>query len=131
MIGLSGRRFTWKLDQMSECVRIINPERVHLIARSSRLAMQDPQLRVLSDPILAGGLALEFSFGRGKVLHLVGHFDNCSNSSHPLLLPDPAPVAGISLRQALATNFVLEALSNKAGKNAPESDSGDKARPPE
>lgn len=111
--GASGRRFPWKLDKMSECVRILNPGRVHIIARSSRLAQQDPQFRVLQDPILAGVLAFEFTFGRGKILHLVGHFDNCSQSFKPFMLPDPAPGAGISLRQVLAANFIMEALNNK------------------
>jgi hypothetical protein len=138
MAGLSGRRFTWKLDRMSQCVRILAPERVQLIARSSRLSQQDPQLRVLSDPLLAGALAVEFSFGRGKVLHLAGHFDNCSNSFRPLLLPDPAPGAGISLRQALAANFLVEALS-KTGKSptgksptgkSPASEGADQTAPP-
>ncbi|MBX9687909.1 MAG: hypothetical protein K2X27_14480 [Candidatus Obscuribacterales bacterium] len=109
--GFSGRRFTWKLDRQSQCVRILNPSRVHIIARSSRLAHQDSQYRVLPDQIQAGALALEFEFGRGKVLHLVGHFDNCSNSFRPYLLPDPAPGAGVSLRQGLAGNFIMEALS--------------------
>ena len=108
--GVSGRRFTWKLDRMSQCVRVLKPDKVHMIARSSHLAMQDPQLRVLPDPLQAGALAVEFGFGRGKVLHLVGHFDNCSNSFRTQLLPDPAPEIGISLRQALATNFIMEAL---------------------
>ncbi len=111
--GLEGRRYTWKLDRMSQCVRILKPERVHLLARSSRLARVDPQLRVLPDPMLAGALAFDFDYGKGKVLHLVGHFDNCSNSFRTQLLPDPAPDAGISLRQALAANFIVEALSKK------------------
>jgi hypothetical protein len=113
LTGVEGRRFTWKLDKMSQCVRILQPNRVHLIARSSRLAHTDPQLRVLPDPILAGALAFEINFGRGKILHLVGHFDNCSNSFRLQLLPDPTPGAGISLRQVLATNFLIEALSPK------------------
>ena len=125
LTGLSGRRFTWKLDRMSQCVRIVDPSRVHLIARSSRLSLQDPQLRVLGDPLMAGALALEFSFGRGKVLHLVGHFDNCANSFRALLLPDPAPGAGISLRQALAANFIVEALNKKSG-SMPPAENGDK-----
>lgn len=111
--GLEGRFFTWKLDRMSQCVRIVNPNKVRLLARSSKLARLDPQLRVLPDPLLAGGLALEFTLGRGKVLHLVGHFDNCSNSFRPLVLPDPAQGAGISLRQALAANFIVQGLKLK------------------
>lgn len=112
--GLNGRMFTWKLDKLSQCVRILRQDKVHLIARSAHLSRQDPQLRVLPDPMLAGALAVEFSFGRGKVLHLVGHFDNCSNSFKPQMLPDPTPGGGISLRQVLATNFIIEALTKKA-----------------
>lgn len=118
MNGVSGRNFTWKLDRMSQCVRILRPDKVHLIARSAHLAQHDPQLRVLPDPLQAGALAFGFSFGRGKVLHLVGHFDNCSNSFRTQLLPDPAPGIGISLRQALATNFIIEALK-KAQTTSP------------
>jgi hypothetical protein len=112
--GVEGRRFTWKLDKLSQCVRVLSPDRVHIIARSSKLAHQDPQFRVLPDPVLAGVVAFEFSFGRGKVLHLVGHFDNCSNTFRPYLLPDPVPNVGISLRQVLACNFIMQALSKPA-----------------
>lgn len=117
--GLSGRMFTWKLDRLSQCVRILRPDKVRLIARSAHLSRQDPQLRVLPDPMQAGALAFEFPFGRGKVLHLVGHFDNCSNSFKPQMLPDPTPGGGISLRQVLATNFIIEALSKKS-ENSPQ-----------
>jgi len=122
LAGLNGRRFTWKLDKLSQCVRILNPARVHMIARSSRLSLQDPQLGVLPDPLLAGGLALEFSFGRGKVLHLVGHFDNCSTSFRVQNLPDPAPGAGISLRQVIAANFIIEALKQTRDAAPPGAD---------
>ena len=87
--------------------------KVSILARSSLLAARDPQLRVI-DPLQAGALAVEFSFGRGKVLHLVGHFDNCANSFKPNLLPDPAPDIGISLRQAITANFLAEALGSKS-----------------
>ncbi len=107
------------LNGLSQCVRILNPARVHMIARSSRLSLQDPQLGVLPDPLLAGGLALEFNFGRGKVLHLVGHFDNCSTSFRVQNLPDPAPGAGISLRQVIAANFIIEALKQTKDAAAP------------
>lgn len=112
--GVEGRRFTWKLDKLSQCVRVLSQDRVHIIARSSKLARQDPQFRALPDPVLAGPVALEFTFGRGKVLHLVGHFDNCSNTFRPYLLPDPVPNVGISLRQVLASNFIMQALSKPA-----------------
>lgn len=110
MTGIQGRRFTWKLDRMSQCVRIVNPSKVKILARSSKLAQRDPQLRVLGSPLLAGALATEFSIGNGKVLHLVGHFDNCSTSFKPNMLPDPAAGIGISLRQAITSNFIVEGL---------------------
>jgi hypothetical protein len=113
LAGIPGRRFTWKLDRLSQCLRIMNPNKVSILARSSLLAARDPQLRVI-DPLQAGALAVEFSFGRGKVLHLVGHFDNCANSFKPNLLPDPAPDIGISLRQAITANFLAEALGSKS-----------------
>lgn len=112
LTGIPGRRFTWKLDRLSQCLRIVNPNKVSILARSSLLAARDPQLRVI-DPLQAGALAIEFSIGRGKVLHLVGHFDNCANSFKPNLLPDPAPNIGISLRQAITANFIAEALEAK------------------
>lgn len=108
--GITGRRYTWKLDRMSQQVRVINPAKVRVLARSSKLAAIDVQRRVLTNPLLAGVLACEFNFGRGKVLHLVGHFDNCANTFKPNLLPDPAPDLGISFRQALTANFIVEGL---------------------
>jgi hypothetical protein len=116
LAGIPGRRFTWKLDRLSQCLRIMNPSKVSILARSSLLAARDPQLRVI-DPMQAGALAIEFSFGRGKVLHLVGHFDNCANSFKPNLLPDPAPNIGISLRQAITANFIAEALGSNKEKD--------------
>ncbi|MBY0359278.1 MAG: hypothetical protein K2W82_14855 [Candidatus Obscuribacterales bacterium] len=115
--GLNSQRYTWKLDRMSQLVRVINPSRVRVLARSSRLAATDVQLRVLSDPLLAGALACEFNFGHGKVLHLVGHFENCANIFKLNLLPDPAPEAGISLRQVISTNFIIEGLRKEPQTN--------------
>ena len=108
--GIPGKRHTWKLDRMSQCISVVNPAKVKVLVRSSKMARVDPQLRVLGNPLLAGALATEFSFGRGKVLHLVGHFDNCANSFKPNLLPDPAPEIGLSLRQAITANFIVEGI---------------------
>jgi len=58
-----------------------------------------------------GALAVNFTFGRGQVLHLVGHFDNNAGFAFTNTLPQPATGIGISLRQALATNFLVDALS--------------------
>ncbi len=108
----------WKLDMQSQLVRVIKPG-VRILARSARLAQEDPQGQ--------GALAVEFAFGRGYVLHLVGHFDNNADVGlmNPTFgfgsssfgfggnaLPDSAPVIGIALRQALAGNFIVAGLTN-------------------
>ncbi len=41
---------------------------------------------------------------------MVGYFDYNSGRAFANLLPDPAPKIGISLRQAIAINFIAEAL---------------------
>ncbi len=96
-------RAYWKVDAGSEMLRVLRPGAVHVLVRSNQLLSEDNDRQ--------GILAVAFQFGRGKVLHLVGHFDN--NSMLPFMnsLPDPAPGIGISLRQALASNFVVEGLS--------------------
>lgn len=110
--GIPQRRTLWKLDQGSQMVKICHPGRVEVLARSAYLARfdslrRDPYL----DPALFGVLAFQFKFGKGKVLHLVGHFENNSSLAKSHNLPDPMPDGSISLRQALAANFLLEALS--------------------
>lgn len=93
----------WKLDQDSHLIHVVNRDAVRILAQSRELVQDDPDK--------AGILAVMFPFGRGYVLHMTGHFDN--NSKLPLsnFLPDPAPVIKISLRQALATNFVVAGLT--------------------
>jgi len=95
-------RAGWKLDAESQTVRILKTDIVKILVRSLSLAHQEPDRQ--------GILAVSFDFGRGHVLHLVGHFDNNAFLGGTNALPDPAPVIGISLRQALAANFVLKAL---------------------
>lgn len=92
----------WKLDNKSQTVKILKPRAVHVLVRSRQLTQDDP------DGL--GVLALTFRFGKGRVLHLVGHFDNNTNLAFTNSLPDPAPIIQISLRQAIAANFVVEAL---------------------
>jgi len=101
------RRASWKLDDGSQTVRVINKQRVHVLVQSAMLA------RSGDDPDALGILAFWFAFGRGAVLHLVGHFDNNTNLAHLNMLQDPAPGIGISLRQALATNFLVSALKER------------------
>ena len=114
--GLNGIHVsTWKLDQESQMVRVLRPDAVRVLARSTNLAKQDPTSRngaINQNPLYTGVLACEFQFGRGHVLHLVGHYDNNAAIFRPNILPDPAPGVGISLRQALTTNFIMDALEH-------------------
>jgi hypothetical protein len=108
---------TWKLDRESQMVRVIKPQAVRVLARSVHLARRDNNTRFpvngFVEPNLTGILACEFQFGRGRVLHLVGHYDNNAATFRPNVLPDPAPGIGISLRQAMTTNFIMQALKQK------------------
>ena len=95
----------WKLDQASHMVRILKPSAVTVLVGSRQLAAEDPDH--------SGALALIFPFGKGYVLHMVGHFDNNAKIAIGNFLPDPAPAIGISLRQAIATNFIVAGLEGK------------------
>ena len=96
----------WKLDLESQTIAVLDRQRVRVLARSSSLARQEPDKQ--------GILAVLFPFGRGQVLHLIGHFDNNAFFAIRHSLPDPAPVIGIGLRQALAGNFVINALADQS-----------------
>lgn len=93
-------RAPWKLDEKSEIVKLQHNKDVEVLVRSHMLSNQDPNGK--------GILALTFPFGRGRVLHLVGHFDNDSDSANHIA--DSAPEIKISLRQAIAANFILQGL---------------------
>ncbi len=107
-------RAHWKLDKKCQLMRIIKPDRVEVLAASVQLKSDDSQG--------LGNLAATFRFGKGRVLHLVGHFDYNSGRAFNNLLPDPAPKIGISLRQAIAANFIAEALGQSA--SPPETSQG-------
>ncbi len=92
-------RAPWKLDFESDSIEILNPRAVHIVARSALLASQESSR--------AGILALTFDFGKGSVLHLIGHFENDQSRFNS----DPAPVIGIALRQAIMANFIIARLS--------------------
>ncbi len=94
----------WKLDDAAHTIRVSNPSTVKVLAVSSQLANEDPDRQ--------GILALTFAFGRGRVLHMIGHFDNNAAFVFTDSLPDPAPQIGIALRQALAANFIVEGLTH-------------------
>lgn len=93
---------TWKMDIECHPVRAIRQD-VRVLARSLQLAAEDPASQ--------GALGVVFPFGRGYVMHLVGHFDN--NTALPNRIADAAPVIRISMRQALATNFVVAGLTGR------------------
>jgi hypothetical protein len=93
----------WRTEQECHLCSVLKPDAVRVLVRSRKLAGEDGQ----------GVLAVTFPFGRGQVLHLVGHFDNNPMTFHfGNSLPDPAPVIGISLRQAIAANFVVAGLTH-------------------
>lgn len=90
----------WKMDTHCHLIKILRPDAVRVLAKSDGLAREDGD----------GVLACVFQYGRGYVLHMTAHFDR-SQSANRYSLPDPAPVIGISLRQAIAINFVVAGLS--------------------
>lgn len=92
----------WKMDIDCHPIRTLRQD-VRVIAKSSQLAAEDPASQ--------GALGVVFPFGRGYVMHLVGHFDN--NTALPNRIADAAPVIRISMRQALASNFVVAGLSGR------------------
>lgn len=92
----------WKMDIDSHMISTLRPD-VRVLALSKALAAEDPRGQ--------GVLAVIFPFGRGYVMHMVAHFDNNSMMAWRNILADPAPLINISLRQALAANFVVAGLS--------------------
>lgn len=94
----------WKLEEKSQLVQILNPEAIDVLVLSRQLMRQDPSQK--------GILAFSFTFGQGKVLHLVGHFDSNSAGAFNNMLSDPSPNIIVSLRQAIATNFIASAFNN-------------------
>lgn len=93
----------WRLDDKCQIVQLCATYPIDVLVRSRQLAKEDPNG--------LGVLAATFSFGSGKVLHLVGHFDNNNGLRFADAIPDPTPGIRISLRQAITLNFVVEALA--------------------
>lgn len=117
----------WKLESRSQSVQILNNLAVQVLARSRDLTIQENKDVDVRDPRSnAGVLALTFPYGSGRVLHLVGHFDNNADRASNLALPDPAPMIGIGLRQAIAANFVLAALDGDKKDDGDRQADGDK-----
>jgi hypothetical protein len=92
----------WRLADKCEIAELGGAGAVDVLMRSRSLANQDPNR--------LGILAASFTYGTGKVLHLVGHFDNNEGLAFVQLLPDPYQPIKISVRQAIAINFIAEAL---------------------
>jgi len=93
----------WKIEKGSQYVLPINRS-VQVLARSRMLSREDENQQ--------GILAVTFQYGKGRVLHLVGHFDNNSDGSFNNVLLDPSPGIVVSMRQALAANFVSAAIAS-------------------
>jgi len=93
------QRAYWKLDNKCQLVKVNRINDVDVLVRSATLSREDPNEM--------GVLALTFKYGKGAVLHLVGHFDSNTDGAFNNAVKDPAPGIGISLRQAIAANFVM------------------------
>ncbi len=94
----------WKLDDKSQLVKPGARKSLQVLARSRTLSYQDT--------VGLGVLALTFDYGKGHVLHTIGHVDNNSDLASQSILPDPSPQVTISLRQCISLNFILSALSH-------------------
>ncbi len=92
----------WKMDIHCHLIRVLNKDAVRVLAVSRTLVFDDPDHQ--------GILAVVFPFERGYVMHMTAHFDR-SQQIIGYYLADPAPAIGISLRQALAINFVIAGLT--------------------
>jgi hypothetical protein len=99
------RTAPWKLDAGAHLIGVRRPDLVRVLVTSPDLARDDHDH--------AGVLACLFPFGKGYVLHMLGHFDNNAAVVFGNFLPDPAPNIHISLRQALAANFVVAGLTGE------------------
>lgn len=106
----------WKIAKESKAVRIVQRNYCTVVARSKMLMnMEIGHIAKYRQPeeadlFQAGILAVLVDYGRGKIFHLVGHYDNDANTAFVNDVPDQAPGISISMRQAMATNFIAEAF---------------------
>jgi|GEM_PF-1217277 len=107
------RSAPWKLDAGAHLVRVLRPDAVRVLVASAEMAGEERNHSNGRNFGPSGVLACLFPFGKGYVLHMVGHFDNNATIAVGNFLPDPAPQIRISLRQALAANFVVAAVSGE------------------
>jgi hypothetical protein len=89
-VFLPGVQGQWWLEQSSFDISVLRPKDVKVLIRSHRL--QDEYHR-------EGPVAVTFTAGRGRVLHVVGHYYQESGN-----------LAGTMAAQRLALNFVLQRL---------------------
>jgi hypothetical protein len=101
----------WKLEDKSQTVQVIRKMEVQVLVRSAMLMNREPSQ--------LGILALTFPYGDGQILHLVGHFDNNADRAFNNALPDPAPIIGIAIRQAIAANFIMAAAREGGAVSPP------------
>lgn len=101
---------SWELVKKSQLLRVIRTAGVQVLARSKALYEKDD----------VGILAVVFNYRKGRVMHLVGHFDFNSELRFNTAVPDSAPTLGFSLRQAFAANFIAQALQSQPQASEPE-----------
>ncbi|MBX3148916.1 hypothetical protein KF728_02080 [Candidatus Obscuribacterales bacterium] len=104
--GLS--RGFWKLDKACQLIRVLDTNKVSIIAVSSTLAKTDPDKQ--------GVLVAMFNFGKGRVLHTLGHLDNNDVDAERELLSDSTKGTVVSLRQMLVANYLIQNLRQAAAR---------------
>lgn len=101
--GLVSRAY-WKIGQGSPLIGSIS-QSCKVLVRSGFSPDEDtPGTKAL---------AVMFPYGQGSVLHIVGHYANDFNDLWPHALDDPATIIGVSLRQAITTNFIIARLQRQ------------------
>lgn len=98
----------WKLDKACQLMRILDRDAVSIIATSPTLAKNDPDKE--------GVLVAMFNFGKGRVLHTLGHLDNNDVDAEKELLSDSTKGTIVSLRQMLVANYLVQNLRQAAAR---------------
>lgn len=93
----------WRLPSINEPIKIKSPD-AHIIVSSDSYKSQ-------YDPDGNGALAVTYRFGEGWVLHVIGHLFNDGKSDDSM--EDFSREMGISMRQGIIANFVIEGLKVK------------------
>jgi hypothetical protein len=98
----------WKLDKSCQLIRVLDRTEVVIIATSPTLAKSDPDKE--------GVLVAMFNFGKGRVLHTLGHLDNNEVDAEKELLSDSTKGTVVSLRQMLVANYLVQNLRQAAAR---------------